>query len=128
VGNNQQLHSELLEYICEKTREICKTLPEAMEKKDGFGYVTFFVRNKSFVKITDRATICFKSNKQMQALLVEDERFYKTPYLGRHGWVSITCPKESDWGELTERMQEAYLRAAPKALVKQWMDVHRRNQ
>jgi len=55
--------------------------------------------------------------------LVQNARFFKTPYIGRHGWVSIQNPEGDDWDELSDLIQEAYLRAAPKRLVKQWMEL-----
>jgi hypothetical protein len=39
---------------------------------------------------------------------------------GRHGWVSINSPQ--DWEVLGDLLKEAYLRAAPKRLVKQLLE------
>ncbi|MFC4618874.1 hypothetical protein ACFO4N_09050 [Camelliibacillus cellulosilyticus] len=40
--------------------------------------------------------------------------------------VSLQNPRDKDWEELTELIQEAYLRAAPKRLVKAWISAHKR--
>jgi hypothetical protein len=112
--------------ILKNIRKICLDLPETDEQIDGFGHATFQVYGKSFVKITERAGVCFKSNKENQALLIENTKYFIPPYIGRHGWVSIRNPKEEDWIELTDLIHEAYLRAAPKRLVDAWMKLHRK--
>ncbi|MGJ7912480.1 MmcQ/YjbR family DNA-binding protein [Neobacillus sp. LXY-1] len=66
--------------------------------------------------------LSFKSDRETQEFLLQKEYFYKTPFIGRYGWVSIKNPKENDWNELSELIQEAYLSAAPKRLVKKWKE------
>jgi hypothetical protein len=46
--------------------------------------------------------------------------------IGHHGWVSIQNPVGDVWDELSELIQEAYLSAAPKRLVKQWNELHKK--
>lgn len=111
--------------ILENLRNICLALPEAVEHIDGFGHNTFKINGKSFVISGENKNgfgISFKSDRETQALLLQKEKFFKTPYIGRHGWVSIQNPVEEDWIDLIDLIQEAYLRAAPKRLVKQWME------
>ncbi|MEH7109717.1 MmcQ/YjbR family DNA-binding protein [Bacillus sp. JJ1764] len=112
----------------ENVRRICLSLPDAVEIVDGHGHITFKINGKSFVIIGAREensfNLSFKSDRETQELLLQKEHFYKTPYIGRYGWVSIQNPKENDWNELSELIQEAYLRAAPKRLVKKWKDSH----
>lgn len=102
------------------TRKIYSKFAEVKERKDGFGHITFQIDGKPFVKITDRAGLCFKSNLENQELLIQQDKYFKTPYIGRHGWVSIRKTLDEDWIELTELLQEAYLRAAPKRIVDEW--------
>ena len=112
------------EAILEKLRAICLTLPEAVEIIDGFGHNTFKVNGKSFVISgeSDKGfRLSFKSDRETQEFLLQKDYFFKTPYIGQHGWVSIQNPAGGRWDELTGLIQEAYLRAAPKRLVKQWM-------
>jgi predicted DNA-binding protein (MmcQ/YjbR family) len=68
----------------------------------------------------------FQSNRENQEVLIQEEKYFKTPYIGRHGWVSIKNPLEEDWIELTELIQEAYLRAAPKRIVDEWKELQRK--
>lgn len=109
--------------MLERVRTICLAMPEAVEVIDGFGHNTFKVNGKSFVISGEGEkgfSVSFKSDRETQKLLLEKDYFYKTPYIGQHGWVSILNPSEENWDELTDLIQEAYLRAAPKRLVKVW--------
>ncbi|MGG3626617.1 MmcQ/YjbR family DNA-binding protein [Bacillus gobiensis] len=112
--------------ILESARNICLVLPEVVEHTDGFGHTNFQINGKSFVKLTERAGLSFKSDRETQELLLQKEQFFKTPYIGNHGWVSIQNLREGDWNELIELIQEAYLRAAPKRLVKEWIELHKK--
>ncbi|MDQ6596080.1 MmcQ/YjbR family DNA-binding protein [Bacillus salipaludis] len=113
--------------MLECVRKICLALPEAVEHIDGFGHITFKINGKSFV-ITGESdngfSLSFKSDRETQGLLLQKEYFFKTPYIGHHGWVSIQNPHGDVWVELTDLLQEAYLRAAPKRLVKKWNELH----
>jgi predicted DNA-binding protein (MmcQ/YjbR family) len=115
--------------VLEKLREICLSMPEAIEHIDGFGHNTFKINGKSFVISGENEkgfSLSFKSDRETQEILLQKEHFYKTPYIGQHGWVSIQNPSEDNWVELKGLLQEAYLRAAPKRLVKQWNEIHKR--
>ncbi|WP_235822746.1 MmcQ/YjbR family DNA-binding protein [Cytobacillus massiliigabonensis] len=113
--------------MLEKVRKICLALPEAVEIIDGFGHNTFKINGKSFVISGESEkgfSLSFKSDRETQEILLQKEYFYKTPYIGHHGWVSIQNPALDNWDELNDLIQEAYLRAAPKRLVKNWMELH----
>jgi len=115
--------------MLENLRNICLALPEAVELIDGFGHNTFKINGKSFVISGERDAgfnLSFKSDRETQELLLQKEHFFKTPYIGHHGWVSIQNPQKADWDELTDLIQEAYLRAAPKRLVKKWNELHKK--
>lgn len=115
--------------MLEKVRNICLALPEAIEHIDGFGHNTFKVNGKSFVisSESDKGfSLSFKSDRETQEILVQKQHFFKTPYIGCHGWVSIQNPNGEDWDELIDLIQEAYLRAAPKRLVREWRGLHKK--
>ncbi|MFB7640409.1 MmcQ/YjbR family DNA-binding protein [Peribacillus butanolivorans] len=115
--------------MLENVRNICLALPEAVELIDGFGHNTFKINGKSFVISGESEKgfrLSFKSDRDTQELLLQKENFFKTPYIGHHGWVSIQNPDREDWDELTDLIQEAYLRAAPKRLVKKWNELHKK--
>jgi predicted DNA-binding protein (MmcQ/YjbR family) len=115
--------------MLDNVRNICLALPEAIEHIDGFGHNTFKINGKSFVISGESEkgfSLSFKSDRETQELLLQKEHFFKTPYIGRHGWVSIQNPTREDWYELTDLIQEAYLHAAPKRLVKIWNELHKK--
>nr|WP_066072582.1 MmcQ/YjbR family DNA-binding protein [Neobacillus soli] len=115
--------------MLENVRKICLDLPEAVEHIDGFGHNTFKINGKSFVISGESEkgfNMSFKSDRETQELLLQKEHFFKPPYIGQHGWVSIRNSQGEDWDELTDLIQEAYLRAAPKRLVKKWSELHKK--
>lgn len=99
-------------------RNICLALPEANEHIDGFGHNTFKINGKSFV-ITGESeegfSLSFKSDRETQELLLQKEKR-----------VSIQNPDREDWDELTYLIQEGYLRAAPKRMVKKWNELNKK--
>lgn len=114
--------------MLERVRRVCLALPEATEIIDGFGHNTFKINGKSFVISGESEKgfrLSFKSDRETQALLLQKEYFFKTPYIGQHGWVSIENPEPENWDELSDLIQEAYLRAAPKRLVKNWIEMNK---
>lgn len=115
--------------MLDNVRKICLALPEAVELIDGFGHNTFKINGKSFVISGESERgfrLSFKSDRETQEILLQKEYFYKTPYIGHHGWVSIQNPAGDNWEELNDLIQEAYLRAAPKRLVKKWMELYKK--
>lgn len=114
--------------MLENARRVCLGLPKAEEHIDGFGHTTFQVNGKSFVRLgggEKGPSLAFKSDRETQDWLLQDEKFFKTPYIGHHGWTSIRNPAGEGWDELTSLIQEAYLRTAPKRLVTGWLEAHK---
>ncbi|TDL87676.1 MmcQ/YjbR family DNA-binding protein [Vibrio vulnificus] len=123
------MESQDPEAMLDNVRNICLALPEAVEHIDGFGHNTFKINGKSFVISGESEkgfSLSFKSNRETQELLLQKEKYFKTPYIGRHGWVSIQNPDREDWIELTYLIQEGYLRAAPKRMVKKWNELNKK--
>jgi predicted DNA-binding protein (MmcQ/YjbR family) len=101
-------------------RAVCGRLPEVDEVVDGFGHITFKVRGRSFViaGMGERGeVISIKADLDTQEALIRHGAYFRTPYIGQHGWVSITDPLEQDREEIEELIVEGYLRAAPKRLA-----------
>jgi predicted esterase/predicted DNA-binding protein (MmcQ/YjbR family) len=102
-------------------RAVCGRLPEVDEQVDGFGHVAFKVRKKSFVIAGMGDTgeaISIKSDVATQEVLTRNGPYYRTPYIGQHGWVSIAHPLSHDWAEIEELVVDGYRRAAPKGLAR----------
>lgn len=100
-------------------REVCAALPEVEEVVDGFGHTTFKVRKKSFLIAgmgEEGDAISIKSDPATQDLLVRRGPYYRTPYIGQHGWVSVAGPLDHDWDEIRELIADGWRLAAPKRL------------
>ena len=107
--------------IVKRLQKICSRLSEVTVAPDGFGHTTFRVGKKSFVIVghSDEAlSFCIKSDPTTQALLIKRGPYYRTPYIGQHGWVSLDADAQIPWGEVEDLVVDAYRLAAPKRLLK----------
>jgi predicted DNA-binding protein (MmcQ/YjbR family) len=108
-------------YILERFRAICLALPECQEI-EAWGHPTFRAgKQKMFAAIggpEGDTSIGFKVGLKRQAELLEDERFFPTPYAAHRGWVSLPVNKKTDWDEVRELAIEAYRQVALKRMIK----------
>jgi len=96
--------------ILVKLREICLALPKTSETTT-FGHPTFQVGTKTFTVLETykgELSICVKVGKNMQPVFLEDTRFYRTPYVGQHGWVSLRARTKLNWNEIGELVRGSY--------------------
>ncbi len=103
-----------------KLRKLAASFPETAELET-WGHPTFRVREKIFASFGDhdgRPTIGCKQSHADQAILVEDERFFVAPYVGKHGWIGMYID-EVEWPMVAELVETSYRMIAPKTLVKQ---------
>lgn len=120
--HNDQLQSPEGQRLLAVLRRVTGRLPEVDEIVDGFGHATFKVRKKSFVIAgmgEDGAAVSIKSDPTTQGFLIRRGPYYRTPYIGQHGWVSIADPLGHDLAELEELIVDAYRLAAPRTLARQ---------
>jgi predicted DNA-binding protein (MmcQ/YjbR family) len=121
MHHEKQLQTVEGQQLLAALRDVCTRLPEASEHVDGFGHTAFRVRKKSFVIAgmgEDGAAISIKADPVTQAMLVRRGPYYRTPYIGQHGWISIADPLRHDWSEITELIVDGYRLPAPKRLSK----------
>jgi len=121
MPHERQLQSPEGQRLLATLRGLVAGLPEVQEVVDGFGHTTFKVRKKSFVIAgmgEDGASISIKSDPATQAHLVRRGPYYRTPYIGQHGWVSVAAATGQDWAELGDLIVDAYRSAAPKRLAR----------
>ena len=99
------------EGILEKLRKICLALPNATETVT-FGNPTFQVAQKTFCVLEQykgELSMCFKVGKQMQPVFLKDDRFFRTPYIGQHGWVSLRAgASKLKWDEIKSLADNSY--------------------
>lgn len=96
--------------IAKKLRKICLSF-DGVEETNNFGHEWFRIKKKPFCLLHGRAdepAIALKVGKTEQGMFLEDARFFKTPYLGHQGWVSIRVDKSLDWKEIEELAQGSY--------------------
>ena len=96
--------------ILAKLREICLVLPKTSETVT-FGHPTFQVGTKTFAvleRYKGELSICVKVGKGVQPIFLKDPRFYRTPYVGQHGWVSLRTSSRLNWAEIAELLRGSY--------------------
>jgi predicted DNA-binding protein (MmcQ/YjbR family) len=105
------------ERILKKLRKVCLAQPDA-EETVTFGHPTFRVRQKTFAVLETykgELGICVNVGKLMQGMFLDDPRFFRTPYIGKHGWVTLRVYAASlDWKEIRELVRGSYLLSAPQ--------------
>ena len=102
-------------------RGFCAELSGVSEAVDAFGHTSFRIRDKPFVMLGEGehgASVSVKADPVAQKALLEDERFYETPYIGRHGWVSFRADAAVESVELRALVLEAFERVAPPSTLR----------
>src|ERR1700692_1889681 len=88
-----------------RLRKRCMALPDTAETVS-FGHPTFQVKGKTFAVLEEykgELSICLKVGRNMQGIFLGDPRFYRTPYIGKHGWISLKVyAAPLDWNEIDE--------------------------
>lgn len=121
MGVEAQLQTPEGQLLLAALRGVCGRLPDVQEVIDGFGHVSFRVRQKSFViaGMGERGeAISVKADPITQEALIRRGPYYRTPYIGQHGWVSIAHPLSHEWAEIEELIVDGFRLAAPKRLAK----------
>ncbi|MDF2964413.1 MAG: MmcQ/YjbR family DNA-binding protein, partial [Paenibacillus sp.] len=59
-----------------------------------------------------------------ELLLQQQDAYFKTPYIGHHGWVSVRSVQAMNWQEVEPLIVEGYLQAAPKRIAKLYNNGH----
>jgi predicted DNA-binding protein (MmcQ/YjbR family) len=104
----------------QKVRALCLALPETSEV-EAWGHPTFRAGKKMFAAIGQDAgdpTLGMKVGHDRQEELLQDERFYPTPYAAHQGWVSLRLHGKTDWAEVGRLLREAYCQVALKRMLK----------
>lgn len=109
--------------VLDRLRTHCLSYPESVEVEQ-FGHPWFKAGKRPFVIFGQQEgdpQIAFAADKMDQeALCAMDARFFPTPYMHQHGWVSLRlkgAPSKSDWGLIDDLAETAYRRVALKRMV-----------
>jgi len=96
--------------IANRVRRICLALDDA-EEIESFGHPAFRVAGKNFCVVDEykgETAIAVKVGLPVQGVFLKDPRFYKTPYTGQHGWVSLRTKGNLDWREVEDLIKGSY--------------------
>ncbi len=104
--------------ILKKLRKVCLGLPGA-EETVTFGHPTFKLRGGKIFAVLEEYKgelgICVNVGKLLQGIFLDDPRFFRTPYIGQHGWVTLRVyAARLNWKEIRELVKGSYLLVAPK--------------
>ena len=92
------------------------SLPETKETLT-WGQPHFRVGEKIFAGCGDekgRPVIGFKLDMDHADAIIQDPRFWRAPYVGHKGWVSLDATLVGDWDEVRALVLESYRLIAPK--------------
>lgn len=121
MAHERQLQTPDGQRLLDALRRACSPLPEVSEQVDGFGHTAFRVGKKSFIiaGMGEQGTaISIKADAHTQAALIRRGPYYRTPYIGQHGWISVDQPLSQNWEEIQELIVDSYRHAAPRRLLK----------
>jgi predicted DNA-binding protein (MmcQ/YjbR family) len=100
----------------EKLRDICLSLPDTKETIT-WGNPHFRVGDKIFAGFgaeKGKLSIGFKLHMDHADARVQDPRFWRSPYVGHKGWVSMDATRIKSWREVESMIYESYTLIAPK--------------
>jgi len=102
--------------ILTKMREICLSLPDTKETLT-WGQPHFRVGDEIFSGYGEekgKKVIGFKLEMDHADAMLDDPRFWRAPYVGHKGWVSMDATRVREWEEVRILIQESYRLIAPK--------------
>jgi predicted DNA-binding protein (MmcQ/YjbR family) len=102
--------------VLRRLRAICLSLPDTRETLS-WGSPHFRVGDKIFCGIGDekgRLAIGFKLEMDHADALVQDPRFWRAPFVGRYGWVSMGVTARMNWRQVKAFVEESYRLIAPR--------------
>ena len=105
--------------VLDKMRAICLALPDTKETLT-WGQPHFRVGEKIFAGCGEekgRAVIGFKLDMDHADAIIQDPRFWRAPYVGHKGWVSMDAGAVDDWSEVRPLVLESYRLIAPRRTV-----------
>ena len=101
-----------------RLRRICLRLPGTSETVS-WGHPTFKAGGRTLCvleRYKGHLTICFKLPAGDAQAALRDTRFFKTPYVGHQGWVSLIVDTQPDWGEVAALALKSFCETAPDEL------------
>jgi predicted DNA-binding protein (MmcQ/YjbR family) len=107
--------------VLDRLRKLCLSLPDTKETIT-WGTPHFRVGEKIFAGCGEEKgtpVIGFKLERDHAEAIIQDPRFWRAPYVGHKGWVSMDATRIEDWRELKSLLHESYRLIAPKRSLAQ---------
>jgi predicted DNA-binding protein (MmcQ/YjbR family) len=99
------------ETVLKKVRTICLGLADTAEQET-WGHPTFVVAGRVFSvfeQYKGQWCLCFRVDPKHHDLFLKDSRFFVTPYIGKHGWLSLLVDAAPlDWKEIRHLVTESH--------------------
>ena len=83
---------------------------------EAWGHPNFRVGKKTFAVFEvyrGRPCIAVKAEDGLQQLLIDEVRFFRTPYIGNRGWISAWVDRDVDWTLLEDLVKRSYRLMTP---------------
>lgn len=113
-----KMDNRALEPLMNEIRALCRALPGAEEyvmvhhPAMRVGKKPFFIAGMESAAKSE-ATLSVNLGPMMQGELLDEPRFWRTPYIGQHGWVTVRRSGVSKQ-ELQRLVEESWRRIAGK--------------
>ncbi len=112
----RQPDAATLEEALARVRELALRLPETSEKLS-HGHPTFLAGKRSFaVYGIYSPSLAIKPSPSSALDLLNDPRFFPTPYMAQNGWWSMRIDTDCDWSEVKRLLEESYLQVATRKM------------
>ena len=105
--------------VLDRLRALCLSLPETSES-DSWGHPNFRAGKKIFAAYEiyhERPCVAVKLPVPDGTALLDDPRFFRTPYVGKHGWISVWVDDPPGWPLLRELVLTSYRQVALKRML-----------
>src|SRR5262245_19243461 len=107
MTNEEKRHPVILG----KIRTICGRLPGSAETVS-WGHPTFKVGGKTFAVVEmykSELGLALKVEQSLLDLFLKDSRFFRTPYIGKRGWITLRMEAARlNWREIGELVKGSY--------------------
>jgi predicted DNA-binding protein (MmcQ/YjbR family) len=104
----------------DKLRAICRALPNTKETLS-WGSPHFRVGEKIFSGFGEEKgkglAIGFKLEMDHADAMIQQPGFWRAPFVGRYGWVSMAVTPKMNWSQVKAFVEESYRLIAPGAKV-----------
>ncbi len=61
--------------------------------------------------------VSFRADPFARELLLDDERYFPTPYMHHHGWLTLRLDEPIDWDEVLDLVLDSYRMQALKRML-----------